>query len=60
MSKTVGGIDERGHFLLRVTFDTRNPEDMDQMMKTLRDSEAHASVEYYDEDNVTVTIRPGL
>ncbi len=59
MSKIVGGIDEMGCFLLRVNYDTKNSEDMNEMMKTLRDSEAEAVVENYAEDHVEVVIRPG-
>lgn len=59
MSKSVGGVDEQGCFLFRVTFDTKDPKDMDLMMRTLRDSEGDATVENYDEDHVEVSIRPG-
>lgn len=59
MSKSVGGIDEQGCFLVRVTFDTKDPGDMDLMMGTLRNCETDAAVECYDENNVTVIIRPG-
>ncbi len=59
MAKIVGGIDEMGCFLLRVNYDTKNSEDMDEMIRVLRDPEAEATVESYDEDNVTLNIHPG-
>lgn len=59
MSKMTGSVDDMGHFVLRMNYDTKNSEDMNEMMKTLRDSEAEAVVENYAEDHVEVVIRPG-
>lgn len=57
MIKSVGGVDHRGDFLLRVTFDNQDPEDMDEMKRILRDPETDTTVENYDEDQVEVLVR---
>ncbi len=58
MSQVIGGIKD-GRFILRATYDTKSPQDMDEMMRILRDPDTDTAVTTYDEDHVEVDIRPG-
>ncbi len=58
MSETVGYIDNQGSFRLKTTFDPKNPNDMEQMLKLLSEEESNAQVEHYGPDFVEVLYRP--
>ena len=58
MSKTVGGMKD-GTFVLRVTYNTKDKEDMDELKKVMRDPDTVAEMVASYEDRVEVDIRPG-
>jgi hypothetical protein len=57
MPTTSGGVDEEGFFFL-LDFNTKSSEDMEQLRAYLRDPESHDAVETYDNERVTLKVRP--
>ncbi len=57
MSKTIGCVDDEGDFYLVLTFDTRSSNDMEEMIKLLKNEES-AIVKTYDSESVEVTCKP--
>ncbi len=58
MSETIGHVNEEGVFELKTTFNPRNPNDMEQMLRLIHDEDMNATVEDYDENSVEVVYRP--
>ncbi len=58
MSETTGYVDEDGIFRLKIIFDSRNSNDMEQMLKLLPDENMNARTTAYGENFVEVIYRP--
>ena len=57
--KQIGGVDEAGFYFL-VTFDTKDSDDMSEMLGVLNDHQVDSTVKGYSEEQVEVIVRPDL
>ncbi len=58
MSETTGHVNEEGVFELKIIFDSRNSNDMEQMLKLLPDENVNIRSTAYGENFVEVICRP--
>ena len=54
--KQIGGVDEEGFYLL-LTYETKDPEDTDEMLSVLYNPEVDSKVKSYDDNYVEVIVR---
>jgi hypothetical protein len=57
--KQISGVDEEGFYLL-LTYETKDPEDTDEMLSVLYNPEVDSKVKGYDDDHVEVIVRLDL
>jgi hypothetical protein len=57
--KQISGVDEEGFYLL-LTYETKGPEDTDEMLSVLYNPEVDSKVKGYDDDHVEVIVRLDL
>jgi hypothetical protein len=57
--KQISGVDEEGFYLL-LTYETKDPEDTDEMLSVLYNPEVDSKVKCYDDDHVEVIVRLDL
>ena len=57
--KQISGVDEEGFYLL-LTYETKDPEDTDEMLSVLYNPEVDSKVKGYDDDHIEVIVRLDL